>query len=316
MFTFEQLKWILDNSNEICPVCIPSYKRWDRDKNKTITKIIEKCDEEIQRNTYVFVRKEQASAYSENFKSVNIVVLPEVRGLAGTRQYICDFVSHDLRKQHFVDMDDDITVIKAAVLNADGKPGLSKVGEIDMGKMLRFGYAISKMAFDIHNCVIGSMRRAHFGGKFEDTQTAYIVNKGATPRQVVYHNVEALNRMGVRRNLCFDINGDDVGFVAEITKRRGSMFNIPCLAYDYVDDAVNSVIRNDSNRKMKANWTYECLKKYPMARFLRVPFRFNDGSPKFCDIDFAKYREISGLRSYALSLGCFYYMKKKELTWN
>lgn len=310
MFTVEKMKWLLDNAKSLCPVCIPSYKRFERKENKTLTRIIEACDKEIQDNTYVFVRKEQASAYRQNYPSVNIVVLPEVNGLAGTRQYICDFVADDLKKPHFMDMDDDITGLKTVSLDEQGKPCLSKAGEVDPGKIIRLGYEISKVAFGLHKCVLGNMRRVRFANELENTQTAYVTNKGATPRQVMYISVRALREKHIQRNMMFDPTGDDVGFVAEIAKTNSNFFNIPCLAYAFVDDAVNSVIRNDSNRKELAQYEYSCLKKYPMAEYLRIPFTFEDGSYKFSDIDYTKYRKIAGLKSEAVSLEQFYNVKK------
>ena len=102
-----QIERLMANKYPIFPICIPSYKRWDRKANTTLSKIIENCDEEIQRNTYVFVREEQAAAYRESFKTVNIVVLPPVNGLAGTRQYIVDYVTETLKKPYFIDLDDE-----------------------------------------------------------------------------------------------------------------------------------------------------------------------------------------------------------------
>lgn len=312
MFTGEQMKWLLDNSSEICPVCIPSYKRFDRKANKTITRIIETSDSEIQNNTYVFVRREQAAAYRESFPCTNIVVLPEVNGLAGTRQYICDFVITDLKKPHFLDMDDDITDLKTVTISDDGKPCLSKAGEVAHGKIIRLGYAIAKVAFGLHGCALGSLRRVRFANEYTNTQTAYVTNKGATPRQVMYVNAHALQRKHIRRNMMFDPTGDDVGFVAEIAKARMNFFNIPCLAYSYVDDVVNSVIRNDGNRKTLAQYEYSCIKKYPMAEYLRIPFTFEDGSYKFSDIDYTKYREKTGLKSEAVTLERFYAVEKRK----
>lgn len=49
-----QIERLMANKYPIFPICIPSYKRWDRKANTTLSKIIENCDEEIQRNTYVF----------------------------------------------------------------------------------------------------------------------------------------------------------------------------------------------------------------------------------------------------------------------
>lgn len=313
MFTGQQMKWLLDNVDALCPVCIPSYKRFDRKENKTLTRIIEGCDREIQDNTYVFVRKEQASAYRDSFPSVNIVVLPEVNGLAGTRQYICDFVASDLSKPHFMDMDDDITGLKTVSLNEHGKPCLSKAGEADQGKIIRLGYAISKVAFGLHKCVLGNMRRVRFANELVNTQTAYVTNKGATPRQVMYISVKALREKHIRRNMMFDPTGDDVGFVAEIAKTSSNFFNIPCLAYSFVDDAVNSVIRNDSNRKELAQYEYRCLKKYPMADYLRIPFTFEDGTYKFSDIDYTKYRKITGLKSESVTLERFYEVQRRKV---
>lgn len=264
MFTVEKMDWLLKEASEICPICIPSYKRHDRKKNKTIVKIIEKCDKQIQENTYVFVRKEQVEQYNNSFPTVNIVPLPQVNGLAGTRQYICDFVTDELKKPYFMDVDDDITDLKTVTLSEEGKPCLSKSGEVDCGRIIRLGYEIAKIAFGLHNCYLGNFRRVRFANQFANTQTAYVTNKGATPRQVMYVNAQLLKDNGIRRNLMFDPTGDDVGFVAEIAKKKGSFFNIPCLAYSFIDDSVNSVIRNDSNRRQLANYEESCIMKYPM----------------------------------------------------
>ena len=313
MVTRVHVKEMLAAARDLCPICIPSYKRWDRKENKTLTKIIEAADAEVQSNTYVFVRAEQAQAYRENFPTVNIVTLPEVHGLASTRQYIVDFVLGDLKKPHFMDVDDDITALKTVTMDeVTGKPGLSKAGEADIGQIIRLGYEIAEMAFSLHQCVLGSMRRVRFANEIVNTQMAYMTNKGATPRQVMYINAEGLKERGIRRNLMFDPTGDDVGFVAEIGKARGNMFNIPCLAYSFVDDAVNSVIRNDSNRKALAQYEYNCIKKYPMRNYMRIPFTFEDGSYKFCDIDYTKYREATGVKSAMVPLEKFVAMQQRK----
>lgn len=313
MFTVEKMDWLLKDANDICPVCIPSYKRHDRKQNKTIVKVIENCDKQIQENTYVFVRKEQAKEYKNSFPTVNIVVLPQVNGLAGTRQYICDFVTDELKKPYFMDIDDDITDLKTVTISEGGKPCLSKAGEVDRGRIIRLGYEIAQIAFGLHGCYLGSFRRVRFANQYDNTQTAYVTNKGATPRQVMFVNAQALKENGIRRNLMFDPTGDDVGFVAEIAKKKGSFFNIPCLAYSFVDDAVNSVIRNDGNRKQLAHYEERCLLKYPMKDYLRVPFKFEDGSYKFSDIDFTKYRKITGLNSEMMPLEAVYDVRKKRV---
>lgn len=275
------------------PVCIPSYNRWDRKENKTITGVIEKCDTDIQRNAYVFVRKEQEAAYRASFPTINIVTLPEVNGLAGTRQYIQDYAIGTLNSPYFIDMDDDITSLKFVWHDAAGDH-LSKTEETDPSRILRLASVIAIMAFEKHRCVLGNLHRVRFASNYPASQTAYVVNKGSTPRQVTFVNARELALRGIRRNLEFDETGDDVGFVAEICKTGGDLFQIPCLAYSFVDDAVNSTIRNDGNRRRLAAQEYSLLKKYPMRDYLRITQTFEDGSYRFSDIDYGKYRAIAG----------------------
>ena len=275
------------------PICIPSYKRWDRKENKTITGIIEKCDAELQANTHVFVRAAQEQAYRASFPTVNIVALPEVHGLAGTRQYIQDYVISTLRKPYFIDMDDDITQLKYVFHDPAGDH-LSKAEETNYSQIIRLGCSIARMAFEESRCVLGNFHRVRFASNFPASQMAYVVNKGSTPRQVTFVNAKELTLRGVKRNLDFDETGDDVGFVAEICKRGCDMFQIPCLAYAFVDDAVNSVIRNDGNRRRLAAQEYALLRRYPMRDYLKITQTFEDGSYKFSDIDYGMYRKICG----------------------
>ena len=308
----KQIEALMAVKYPIFPICIPSYKRWDRKANTTLSKIIENCDAEIQKNTYVFVRAEQAAAYIESFKTVNIVVLPPVNGLAGTRQYIVDYVTETLGKPYFIDLDDDITDLKFVWHDAGGDH-LSKKEESDYSKILRFGCAVSRMAFEKHDCVMGNFHRVRFASNYPASQTAYVVNKGSTPRQVMFISAKALLVKGIRRNLAFDETGDDVGFVAEICKNGGNLFQIPCLAYAFTDDAVNSVIRNDSNRRRLAQQEYDLLKQYPMGKaYLKITQTFEDGSYRFSDIDYSKYCEVSGNKKASVSIADFVgYMKQK-----
>ena len=52
-----------------------------------------------------------------------------------------------------------------------------------------------------------------------------------------------------------------------------------------------------------ATYEYEQLKRYPMGKkYLRIPFRFDDGSYRYGDIDFVKYRKCTGLPTYSVPL--------------
>lgn len=308
-----QIEKLLAYKYPIFPICIPSYKRWDRKANTTLTKIIECCEDEIQRNTFVFVRPEQESAYRDAFQTVNVVTLPPVNGLAGTRQYIVDYVATVLKKPYFVDMDDDITDLKY-VWHDEAGDHLAKKDETNYSEILRFACAVSKMAFEQDDCVMGNFHRVRFANNYPASQTAYVVNKGSTPRQVMFISAKALLVKGIKRNLEFDETGDDVGFVAEICKKNGNLFQIPCLAYAFTDDAVNSVIRNDSNRRRLAQQEYELLKQYPMGKsYLKITQTFEDGSYRFSDIDYGKYCETTGNKKKTVSITEFVdWMKRRK----
>ena len=282
-------------AKEVFPICIPSYNRWDKKENKTLSNLIANCDEEIQRNTYVFVRAEQEEAYRESFGGIcNIVVLPKVNGLSSTRQYICDYVADTLNKPYCIDMDDDIVSLGVVELS-DGK--IKSVKE-DTAQIFRLGCEIAKRAFEKDKTmVLGAMRRIRFCNNEENVKYAFVSNKGPTPRQVTFCAVQRMAKVKIRRNPTFDVNGDDIGLVAECSKAYGSFFSICCLTYNFVDDSVNSVIRNKSNIRQKTAHTYNELKKYPLINYLRIPFTFEDGAYKFGDIDFTKYKKYTGKKS-------------------
>lgn len=67
------------------PICVPSYKRWDRKQNKTLDIIDRFCSKQMLERTYVFVRREQYDLYRKSFPNFKIVELPDVGGLSTTR---------------------------------------------------------------------------------------------------------------------------------------------------------------------------------------------------------------------------------------
>lgn len=314
MIDKEYMQRLLQIKLPAFPICIPSYNRSDRAKNKTAVRIIEKCDDDIRRNTFMFVRKEQAGDYRSSFPELNIVTLPEVHGLAGTRQYVQDFVTMDLKRPYFIDMDDDIVILEYAFHDSTGEH-LSHVWESDWSSILRLGSGIARMAFEKSGCLLGSFHRLRFGSRFPASKTAYCCNRGATPRQLTFVNGKGLMLRGIRRNLAFDVTGDDVGFVAEIAKAEGNFFQMLCLVYDAVRDSRNnSTIRNNDNRRQLAAQEYALLKKYPMRDYLKITHKYEDGSYKYSDIDFRKYREVTGKKDEIVTLEQFAaWLKERQI---
>ena len=298
MISKQQMERLLQQRWTIFPIMIPSYKRWDRRENTTMTRIIELCSEEVQQNTYLFVRHEQQAAYRDNFPTANIIALPETActGLAATRQYLTDFCIHDLGKPSFIDMDDDITALKHVYYdNVEAKDRLSTKADANPEAVLRLGCAFSLYAFEEYGAVIGGLHRFRFASQYPASQMAFKLNGGSTPRHIVFTNGRALSMRGIKRSMLFDETGDDVGLVAEIAKTGGDFFQIQSLAYSYVDDDVNSVIRNRDNARQLASQEHQALLTYPIGReYLRISQKFSDGSYRFSDIDYAEYARVMG----------------------
>lgn len=284
---------------EAFPICIPSYKRWDRDANRTLTKVIEPCSDDLKNNVFVFVRGEQADQYKQSYPWAHLVELPPVNGLAGTRQYIQDYVLDILGEPYFIDMDDDIQSLHYVHYKGAGKDAIAWLKDTSFEQVIRYSCAIARMAFEVDDCVLGNLHRRRFAqtaqGGINPSQVAYQVNRGSTPRQVLFTNAAKLRELGIERNLAFDETGDDMGFVAEIAQKGLNMFQIRSLAYEFVDDAINSVIRNDDNRRRLAAQEHELLLQYPIRDYLRISQKFEDGSYRFSDIDFRKYVKEYGL---------------------
>lgn len=284
----------LSTPYELYPICIPSYHRPTADQNVTLRRFRDSGSDEIAKNVKVFVRAEEEDAYAESFPMFEIVRLPEVHGLASTRQAIADYMLA-AGQPRYIDMDDDITTV-GVVFNDDGKAALSKKDEATVEECMRLASRLADMAFDDCGCVLGGAKFTFWANNDYNASTAYTVNNGITPRQVTFMDAGELARRGIRRNMDFEKTGDDIGFVAEITKHMAPIFTLPCIVYDCVPEEKNSVIRDDSNRRELAAYEYECLRKYPMGRkYLRINKKFDDGAYRFSNCDFAKYRKVTGV---------------------
>lgn len=109
--------------------------------------------------------------------------------------------------------------------------------------------------------------------------------------------MKGIAKAGIRMPEKFNLHGDDIGFAAEVLQQGYDCFNIPCLCYDYVDDAVASVVRDplhpDKNRPLH-KMEYDGLMSMEIKSYLRETFKFPDGQYKFGDIDWPKYHKMYG----------------------
>lgn len=290
---------IAEQSKNCLPICVPSYHRYSLKDNKTMKMLLEAGDKEITNNCYIFVRSEEYARYKKISNDFNYIKLPDVKGLSDTRQYIVDFVCDVLHQDLFIDADDDLTGLTFTEI----KNGRPKVSKSDTAKILRGISSVGEYLAYYCDVALAGVRKRRFANNKEFVITAAKINSGNTPRQLMVVNAKKLRGHNIVRNEIFNPTGDDVGFVAEIAKNTLNFASICCFQYSYVDDKINSVIRNDENRKSLAAYEYECLKKYPMGKYyLRIPHTFEDGSYMFSDIDYKKYKKVTGLPSFNVSV--------------
>ena len=206
------------------PICILSWKRWERSENKTMTIIDEYCSEQMQERTFLFVRAEQEEQYRRSFPKANIVVLPHVEGLSMTRQFIADYTLDELGSPYCIDVDDDITAIGR--IHVEGGKLKSRATKETFEDSLNFAARIALDAMERSDCIIGGCHRMHFSKSVEAVKVAYKVNAGPTPRHIVFQNVRMMRERGIERDPIFDPTGDDVGLVAVCAKKSQNFFHV------------------------------------------------------------------------------------------
>lgn len=285
-------------------IFIPSYNR----PKFASAKLFEGFTETALEKVHIVVRPEQAKAYRKANPKLHILPIPKdfhlpINGLASTRQFIFEY-ARDNKYPLIIDMDDDITHLRYLYegLSQKGNPTSKHTVMKDDADDPQLSQRILTMAAKIAgivfkkypNVYLGNIRRQRLSMGIENNRLMYIVNSGPTPRQVTLLNVRGLHRAKINRNMIFDPHGDDVGFCAEILANGGGCFNIPCLAYDYVSEKCDSVVRTPETSKKLHAYEFESLQKYPIKDYLRTTFTDEEGNYMWGDIDWRKYHKIHG----------------------
>lgn len=282
------------------PILIPSYNRWKREDSVTLSKLLASCSEDIRNNVYIFVRPEQEKLYKESYEDLGytVVALPPMEGvkIADTRQCLIDFASY-CGMPRIMSMDDDLTHLYYIYEKGDGYSKHNLVPENWWEGVIRLGCKTAMQCFDENpNAVLGGFRKRRFCQGIENAQTKYWINGGQTPRAVTFFEVSRMSEWGIRYNPIFNPTGDDIGICAEILAKGKELFSLPSFAYWMTDETVNSVIRDESNRKALAQYELECLSQYPIKDYLSVNHTYEDGQYAFGDISWQKYHKIYGTK--------------------
>lgn len=263
---------------------------------------------------FLVVREEQYKAYRRENKALikrglNIVKIPTgaVSGVGSTRQFIMDYAIEN-RLPYIMDMDDDIKYIQY-LFTARNKQGYRYSAHSTVKdyitdpmipqKCLQLVGKISREVFKSYpNVLLGNFRRQKWCNK-ADTNVKYQINKGGTPRQTKILNIKGIKRAGIKMPDAFNLHGDDIGFAAEVLQRGYSCFNIPIICYDFVDDAVASVVRDPNNQEKNRplhKLEYDGLMQMEIKNYLRETFKFPDGQYKFGDVQWQKYHKLHGTK--------------------
>lgn len=308
MFEKKDMIKALKSAKKIIPICIPSYNRWNLNESTTISKIIDKCDQTIKDNTYIFVRREQLAQYKQTYPTYNIVPMDNIKGIADTRNFMCDYAYGYLKQKYYIDMDDDMTSLNFIYYDEEeNKTKVSSQKETNYSQVLKLLCELTYIAFNKTKAIYGSVRKRRFANRYENSQIALITNKGITPRGLTINNAEIFKQKNYKRDEIFNLTGDDIGFVAQLSQNKEDFFYISCLAIDFQDETKNSVIRNDDNRRALAKYELQCLLKYPMGKhYLKITHKYEDGFYKFSDIDYTKYRKLYNKKSISIPLEVIY----------
>lgn len=301
----KRMKRLLDeiDVNSMPHIFCPSYNRPDF----VSAKMFNSFSEEVKKKVHIVVRSEQYKAYKKQNPDLHILPIPEdypINGLASTRQFIFEYAV-DHKYPIIIDMDDDIKNIAYMYdgVSGTGNPCSKHTIRVDREndplleqKVLLMASQIAREVFKDHPDVyLGNIRRQRLSQAVDNAKLKYIINAGPTPRQVTFMNVKGLYKAGINRDVKrFDRHGDDIGFCAVILKAGGSLFNIPCLTYDYVSEKCDSVIRTPETEKELHAYEYRMLQKYPIKDYLRVSFRDEEGNYMWGDVDYRKLHKIRG----------------------
>lgn len=284
-------------------ILVPSYKR---PEFAFATNILTKFSKEALQKVFIFVRKEQYKSYKEANPKLQIVDIPKgaVDGVGSTRNFLLNWAIEN-KLPVVMDMDDDVKCLHF-IYNRVKESGETVSYHSTMKDwenhpeipqlVLQLTGKISREVFKEHpDVVLGNIRKQRFSNHRECGETKYQINKGPTPRQTKILNVKACKKNNLWVPEEFNLHGDDIGFAAEVLQNGFSCFNIPCLCYDYVDEKVNSVVRNPADEE-ENRWLhkleYDALQNMDIKSYLRETFKFEDGQYKFGDVNWQKYHKL------------------------
>lgn len=260
----------------------------------------------------VLVRESQAAAYKAAYPRLSIRSLPDeqISNVGRTRWGAAE-LARALGEDVIIMMDDDVLKLdflyhsairtgKNAGAESSGASNLADretLPNLDERVVMGFGATARELFAVEPKAVLGGMNKRHMSFSPKNHRTWYIVNGGATPRQVYVWHLARMEQHGVALNTeLFGRHGDDIGLTAEVLAAGLDCFNTPSFVFDHWPEEINitrSTLRNAENAPALHAAEWDALQQYPIKDYLRVK-RDLIGRYQWGDVDWVKLAKVRG----------------------
>lgn len=281
------------------PLLIPSYNR----PNAPLPGLAK----QLMKDDYpwwVFVRKSQARDYMDYVPVRHLVPMPDekVGTLGDTRNWMMRWATREGFKQAF-DWDDDVFRIGRKLEDGTRHQSWKARGNEDPwfdgpGYWIEAS-RLARQVFRLYpGTVVGSIQNQRWASSL-----TLQVQCGKTPRRTKILNVERLVDNDLWCPKEFRFHGEDIGNTAMYLQYGWQVFTIDNLVYDFTPETdVNlpSTLRSrdeEKNRSIHRN-EYRHLQGWDIADYLRINKTYEDGSYMYGDVDWRKFRQLTGQASY------------------
>lgn len=311
----EMVLWVKtrDKADRV-PMWVISYNRLDA---PTLLKMrqYERTDD-----INVLVRESQRRAYETTFPELTIHSLPDERiDSCGAARWGAYDLARELGHDEVIMLDDDVLQFRfmyerakvqgpnagemcsGVASTTDAETHFGSLIALEEASITAFGMLGRRVFEEQPKAVVGGMIKRHMSFAISNHQTRYVLNGGATPRQVMIWHTARMEQHGVRLNLQhFGVTGEDIGLMATVLEKGLDVFSCPSFAFDHWPEDVNlerSTIRDHSTLPLFMEYEYEVLQQYEIgANYLkekRIP-----GSPHgWKDVAWAKLAKHRGVPS-------------------
>lgn len=281
------------------PLLIPSYNR----PNAPLVKLASQLMGD-EYPWWVFVRKSQALAYSEFVPRGHLISMPDaqVGTLGDTRNWMMKWALREGFPLVF-DWDDDVARIGRKLPDGTRHESWKSTRNDDPwfdgpGYWEEAG-RLARQVFKLYpGTVVGSIQNQRWASSW-----TVQVQCGKTPRRTKILNVKRLVENELWCPKVFRFHGEDIGNLAMYLQNDWQVFTICNLVYDFVSETdinLPSTLRSrdEEQNRLIHEQEYDHLQAYEIRDYLRINKAYEDGSYMYGDVDWRKFRKLTGQVSY------------------